>query len=72
VFENEPFDESWHHFPQVWKTSHIAGVYSELDAGIIQFEEKTLNDFVSMDEFDFQKEYTNELLQNKWLKGELI
>jgi D-3-phosphoglycerate dehydrogenase len=72
VFENEPFDESWHHFPQVWKTSHIAGVYSGLDEGIIQFEEKTLNDFVSMDELDFQKKYTNELLQNKWLKGELI
>lgn len=72
VFEHEPFDESWHHFPQVWKTSHIAGVYSGLDEGIIQFEEKALRDFISMDEVNFLKKYSNELLQNKWVKGELI
>ena len=45
VFEREPFDESWHHFPQVWKTSHIAGVYSGLDEAIIEFEENILKEF---------------------------
>lgn len=72
VFEKEPFDESWHSFPQVWKTSHIAGVYSELDEAIIQFEEKTLRDFITLDEQSFQARYKDELLQNKWIQGELI
>lgn len=72
VFEKEPFDESWHHFPQVWKTSHIAGVYSELDEGIIKFEERVLADFVKMDEMSFKEKYRLELLQNKWIKGSLI
>ncbi len=72
VFEQEPFDESWHHFPQVWKTSHIAGVYSDLDEAIIQFEEKTINDFLSLKDLEFKLKYKMQLLQNKWIKGELI
>jgi phosphoglycerate dehydrogenase-like enzyme len=72
VFEHEPFNESWHHFPQVWKTSHIAGVYSGLDEGVVQFEEKTLKDFIFLEEIDFFKKYSKELLQNKWVNGELI
>lgn len=72
VFEKEPFDESWHSFPQVWKTSHIAGVYTELDEAIIQFEEKSLKDFLTMDEASFLSRYRGELLQNKWIQGELI
>lgn len=72
VFENEPFDESWVSFPQVWKTSHIAGVYSGLDEGIIQFEEKALKDFVSMNESEFKQKYKHEILQNKLIQGELI
>ena len=72
VFEEEPFQESWHHFPQVWKTSHIAGVYSDLDEAIIQFEEKVLRDFTQMGWDDFKTKYSEALLQNKWIKGELI
>jgi phosphoglycerate dehydrogenase-like enzyme len=72
VFEQEPFSDSWHHFPQVWKTSHIAGVYSGLDDGVIAFEEETLKDFTNMPEADFLNKYKNELLQNKWVNGELI
>lgn len=72
VFEQEPFDQSWHHFPQVWKTSHIAGVYSGLDEGIIQFEERALTDYTQMSDIEFKQKYQHELLQNKWIKGELI
>ena len=72
VFEEEPFQESWHHFPQVWKTSHIAGVYSDLDEAIIQIEEKVLRDFTQMGWDDFKTKYSEALLQNKWIKGELI
>jgi D-3-phosphoglycerate dehydrogenase len=72
VFEQEPFGESWHHFPQVWKTSHIAGVYSDLDEAIIKFEEKIINDFLSLKDHEFKLKYKMQLLQNKWIKGELI
>ena len=72
VFESEPFDESWVSFPQVWKTSHIAGVHSGLDEGIIAFEEKVLKDFISMNELEFKQKYKHELLQNKLIQGELI
>ena len=72
VFESEPFDVSWYDFPQVWKTSHIAGVFTGLDNGIIEFEEKTLSDFVSLTKRGFLKKYHLELLQNKRIQGELI
>jgi D-3-phosphoglycerate dehydrogenase / 2-oxoglutarate reductase len=72
VFEKEPFQEEWHHFPQVWKTSHIAGVHAELDLDIIHFEEKTLKDFIALNGPEFKLKYQEELLQNKWRKGELI
>lgn len=72
VFENEPFDGSWVNFPQVWKTSHIAGVHADLDEQIIKFEENALSDFVSMEESLFATQYKSELLQNKWIQGELI
>lgn len=72
VFEKEPFGEEWHGFPQVWKTSHIAGVEKDLDQKILQFETDVLRDFLSLDHSSFQKKYDKELLQNKWIKGVLI
>jgi D-3-phosphoglycerate dehydrogenase / 2-oxoglutarate reductase len=72
VFEKEPFSEEWHGFPQVWKTSHIAGVEENLDKKILEFERSVLNDFLNMNEFSFFKKYEKELIQNKWIKGVLI
>ena len=72
VFENEPFGPEWHHHPQVWKTSHIAGVYKNLDQGIINFEVKVLNDFLTIQKDEFLKKYHYELLHNKYQSGELI
>lgn len=72
VFEKEPFGEEWHGFPQVWKTSHIAGVEKDLDEKILEFEENVLRDFLSQGEKDFLHMYRKELLQNKWIKGVLI
>lgn len=72
VFEQEPFTEDWHHFPQVWKTSHIAGVYKGLDQKIIDFETKVLNDFLKLETDDFNSLYEKELLQNKWKQGVLV
>lgn len=72
VFENEPFQQGWMNFPQVWKTSHIAGVFSELDEAIIDFEEKALMDFCHLANNDFKIKYEQSLLQNKRIQGELI
>jgi D-3-phosphoglycerate dehydrogenase len=72
VFKNEPFESDWSHFPQVWKTSHIAGVFTEIDEKIIQFEKQVLQDFISLANEDFKNNYKEELLQNKWHQGKLI
>ena len=72
VFEQEPFGEEWHGFPQVWKTSHIAGVEKDLDESMINFEQKVLKDFLELDQASFFKRHEEELLQNKWMKGVLI
>lgn len=72
VFHKEPFEEEWQGFPQVWKTSHIAGVEKDLDQKILQFEKTVLHDFLKMDEKNFFRKYEKELLQNKWIKGVLV
>lgn len=72
VFQNEPFGEDWHGFPQVWKTSHIAGVEKNLDQKILGFTEEVLKNYLSFDEHAFKEHYKHELLQNKWKEGVLI
>lgn len=72
VFEKEPFGEEWHGFPQVWKTSHIAGIEKDLDQKILDFEEAVLMDYLNSSESAFFKKYEKELLQNKWIKGVLV
>lgn len=72
VFEKEPFGEDWHGFPQVWKTSHIAGVEKDLDKKILEFEKFVLEDYLKLSETDFMRKYEKEILQKKWIKGILI
>lgn len=72
VFEKEPFEDEWNDFPQVQKTSHIAGVDKNIDDRILNFEKKVLNDFLNNEESTFLKIYEKELIQNKWIKGVLI
>jgi len=72
VFQEEPFTEKWHHFPQVWKTSHIAGVHADLDQGILDFEFSVVRDFLTLKRSEFLEKYHNENLQNKLKQGILI
>lgn len=72
VFEKEPFRDDWHGFPQVWKTSHIAGVEKDLDQKILEFEKYVLEDFLKLNGDQFYKKYEKEILQKKWIKGILI
>ncbi len=72
TFAKEPFGDEWHHIPQVWKTSHIAGVDSRLDERIIEFEVRILTDWVTLDKNEFLKKYQSEILQYKYKDGVLI
>lgn len=72
VFEKEPFTDNWHGFPQVWKTSHIAGVEKDLDQKILEFEKFVISDFLKLSQNDFFQKYEKEILQKKWIKGVLV
>lgn len=72
TFEKEPFGSEWHHIPQVWKTSHIAGVDTKLDERIIKFEVKIINDWLALGKRDFIKKYKSDILQFKYRDGILI
>lgn len=72
VFEHEPFGTEWQGFPQVWKTSHIAGVEKNLDSKILEFERNVLENFLGLSSQEFSRHYEKELLQYKWIKGVLI
>lgn len=71
VFEEEPFSNEWIGVPQVWKTSHIAGVSQDLDQRILDFETRVIEDFV-LHSSGFAEKYKNEILQNKFVDGVLI
>jgi D-3-phosphoglycerate dehydrogenase / 2-oxoglutarate reductase len=70
VFEEEPFGTQWYNLPQVWKTSHIAGVSGDLDQRILDFEAQVIRDFMTNP--DFTQKYHNEILQNKFVDGVLV
>jgi D-3-phosphoglycerate dehydrogenase len=72
VFEKEPFHGEWMNVPNVWKTSHIAGVSRHLDQKVIEFETMVLQDFTHLFKTDFMAKYKNECLQNKFFDGVLI
>ncbi len=72
TFEKEPFGAEWLHIPQVWKTSHIAGVDVKLDERIIDFEVKVITDWVTLGKRGFIKKYQAEILQYKFRDGHLI
>jgi len=72
VFEKEPFEKEWHGFPQIWKTSHIAGVEKNLDSKILDFEKKVIQDFLILGQEAFLKMYEKQLIQNKWIQGVLV
>lgn len=72
TFHNEPFGAEWHLVPQVWKTSHIAGVDSKLDERIINFEVKILSDWLALGKKGFIKKYQADILQYRYRDGVLL
>src|SRR5690606_21517422 len=72
VFSTEPFQNEWRDFPQVICSSHIAGVYKDLDQEIINFEYRVLNDFLKLNDNEFAAKYSQQLLSSKLKEGVII
>ena len=73
VFEKEPRDlPELEILPNVKLTSHIAGVFDQLDQAIIQFEKSVLEDFSALNLPAFRQKYESKLLNNRCRNGMLI
>lgn len=69
VFEKEPADFSeFKEIKNVKLSSHIAGVYQNINAKTIEFEYNTLLDFINLTEFNFKNKYQKMILQNRFKK----
>ena len=66
VFEKEPNSfSSFRSLKNVITTSHIAGVFKNIDQHTIDFEVEVVRDFLELTDFDFKNKYKNKILQNK-------
>ena len=66
VFEKEPNDFSeFKNLKNVKLTSHIAGVFKNIDQHTIEFEVNVMKDFLTLTEFDFKNKYQKMILQNR-------
>ncbi len=66
VFEQEPNDFSeFKSLTNIKLTSHIAGVYKNIDQQTIKFETQVVKDFLELTEFDFKNKYQKMILQNR-------
>lgn len=73
VFENEPrHDLALEKLENVKLTSHIAGVFDQLDQSILAFEKCVLEDFKSLNIPTFRQKYDSKLLNTRCRNGMLI
>lgn len=73
VFEEEPADFSiFKNLSNVSLSSHVAGVYSGIDAVTACFVAEVVYDFQTMEENLFREKYKSVLLQNRLQNGMLV
>lgn len=66
VFEKEPNNfTDFVDLTNIKLTSHIAGVYKNIDLHTIDFETEVVADFLEFTDFDFKNKYQKMILQNK-------
>lgn len=66
VFEKEPNTfADFVDLTNIKLTSHIAGVYKNIDLHTIDFETDVVADFLELTDFDFKNKYQKMILQNK-------
>ena len=75
VFEQEPIPlEYFKHLPNIFTSSHIAGVDLNLTRRLIEFEKNILHDYIQFkqNKLDFDKKYKDLILKNKVIDNYLI
>lgn len=64
VFEKEPLENEFEGIPNAFLSSHIAGVYSDLDKNIALYVKQVAEDYLNTSELDFQEKYKMLNLKN--------
>lgn len=73
VFEKEPCEfEKFLFHPHIKLSSHIAGVYEDIDQVIIEHENDVIQNFIELDLSSFKTKYESLILENKIIDGILI
>lgn len=73
VFEEEPADFSiFKNCPNLSLSSHVAGVYSGIDAVTARYVAEVIYDFQRMEENQFMEKYKPVLLKNRLQNGMLV
>jgi D-3-phosphoglycerate dehydrogenase len=74
VFEKEPcnFENIYKEVKNISLTSHIAGVYKNIDAATAHFEASMIFDFINLENSLFENKYKNLLLKNRLFHQDLI
>lgn len=65
VYEVEPLNFEDYQLDNLYTSSHVAGVYKEIDDSIIDFEFNTISDFIELDPEKFENKYYKANLKNK-------
>lgn len=72
VFENEPMDFSqFETLSNIYLSSHIAGVYNEIDDTIIEYEYQVISDFKELPPAQFEDKYQDVLLKKR-IKDDIL
>lgn len=73
VFEKEPCDfDNFKGVQNIFLSSHIAGVYKNIDLATIEFESNIISDFINLDIENFKKKYHDIILKNRIINNYLI
>lgn len=65
VYSTEPYPRAFPRLHNLFCTSHQAGVFAELDEKILQFEERVVADFISLNPVEFADQYHSLLLEHR-------
>ena len=73
VFENEPADFSiFSSLQNILVSSHIAGVYQQIDTTTIEFEATIINDFIQLSKTKYEKKYSKMILKNRLFQDDFL
>jgi len=72
VFEKEPCDfEKFNFHKHIHLSSHVAGVYEDIDQVIIEHEKDVIENYLNLSKEDFENKYKSLILRNK-IKNDIL